>query len=113
MSLELSLTHSGQLAILLPSGLRVTAPFNDKGLALLRELLEAQSNEDYQVIGTRSSPIQYVVDKYILNGGKVTVGTPRGPVRRRLEKVSDGIYKVRSRPKQDTISLADLLAEEG
>lgn len=113
MSLQLDITHSGHLAILLPSGLKVTVPADTIGMSLIIELLQAQMKDDYQVIGTKASPIQYVVDKFILSGGKVTQASPSGPRRARVEKIVDGVYKVKKVVKQDTISLADLLSEEG
>lgn len=113
MSLTLSLTKSGRLAITLPNGLAVNVNAEkDKVISLVMDLLHAQLDEKTQkTVGTKACPTQQIVDHF-MKVHSVTKGPDQhAPKARRLVKIADGIYKS-VKKKNTEISLEELLAFE-
>lgn len=68
-------TPSGQFKLALPGGNHVLIPVNDRGLAILFRILsadaEAKRKQEAQTIGTDSSPVQYMVERWLVEDAKV------------------------------------------
>lgn len=80
--IELKLANDGNGAIgTFPDGFAIRVPLNERTGALLEQILTARQSNPQGKLGTKSAPLQEMIDDFQRRGGKITQLAPIGAAR--------------------------------